>query len=247
MKEAYPSCSSFNVPAKGTVPVAARSFRRIGFTLTEVILAVGVLSLAIVALIGLFGPTMGAVKGVIDRSGALAIADQFNAQLMSGEIYDSYAIAGDEDGDAFYKLSSKLLTTSDGKTWPGTPTTGVLYAWKEYDTNGSTRDLADLKIKFSPDLPKDGTNGFSLDKIEGSVYMIFLGQGLQGGTDNYSFTKTDVDKSAYFPIYVSIYETPMPWVINGRPASPTLSTLIKNYMEGKNGQPLFQYTTAKLR
>lgn len=242
MKEAYATRSCFSAPAKGTPPVAGHLLRRIGFTLTEVILAVGVLSLAIVALIGLFGPTMGAVKGVIDRSGALAIADQLNAQLTSGEIFDSYSISGDESGDAFYKLSEKLLTTSDGKTWTGSA--GVLYAWKQYKTADNSRNLEDIEVRFSADMPNK-TTGFALERVEGSIYMIFLGQGLQGGDDAYKFDKTNVDKSAYFPIYVSIFELPMNWVVNNE-NGPT-SAVIKDYMEGKNGKPLFQYTTAKLR
>lgn len=215
--------------------------RRVGFTLTEVVLAVGVLSLAIVALVGLFGPTMGAVKEVVDRTGALAVADQLNAQLLSDEIYVPLEI--NTQGNRFDTFAAQLITRPPNGTVAAFPsavagTGGVLYAWKQFRPD---RDLVgNVELKLSPTPPVSA----DLAYLDGSVYLVFLERGLQQGANTYQFTTANVAASAYFPILVSIYEAPMNLISGGSALAPAV---LLNYINNERGKPLFQYTTAKLR
>lgn len=58
------------------------------FSLVEVVLAIGVLSLAVVALLGLFGPTMSSVKQVIDTNEATAVVSRVNAEIQRTLTFD---------------------------------------------------------------------------------------------------------------------------------------------------------------
>lgn len=229
-------------PVKG---FGARLRRRIGFTLTEVVLAVGVLSLAIVALVGLFGPTMGAVKEVIDRSGALAVADQVNSKLLSDEIYT--ALGNQTSPTRFSDFAGQLIVRSGGNvaSIPTTPKgrAGVLYAWKQFNPNRS--EVGNVDLTLWPTVTNDDARGrpFDLGALDGSVYLVLMERGLQQGTNQYTFPG-DVDNSAYFPILVSIYEAPMNLISTGLDLP---EAELRNYANGLRGKPLFQYTTAKLR
>ncbi len=72
-----PSSRSISLPHRDRRP--ARS----AFTLVEVVLAIGVLSLAIVALVALFGPTVNAVKSVIEVDQSASVASRVRA-LFAG-------------------------------------------------------------------------------------------------------------------------------------------------------------------
>lgn len=209
---------------------AAALRQRIGFTLTEVVLAVGVLSLSIVALVGLFGPTMGAVKNVVDRSGALAVADHLNSQLLSGEIYQVFGV--ENAADPFLQLSGKLL---DAGATEVPDEEGVVYAWREYANAGNRGQADDVSLQLSITRPASGV----LPRIEGAVYFAVLEEGLQQSSNKYDFGQ--VANSAYFPIQVSIYEAPMSDLVNN--SDPDF----EEFLKGERGKPLFQYTTAKLR
>lgn len=75
-------------PSSQTAAQPARI--RPAFSLVEVVLAVGVLSLAIAALVGLFGPTVDAVRDVVESDAALGVQDRMRAILQTP----------DNDGDA---------------------------------------------------------------------------------------------------------------------------------------------------
>lgn len=231
MNQRFPSRPFFSRAARRTGTAAGRrpgSPRRRGFTLVEVVLAVGVLSLSVVALLGLFGPTMGSVKNVVDRSGALAVADQLNAELMSNQIYRSIGTA--ENPETFTDFADKLKAA-------GAADTLFLYAWREYasaPSDTAPQNLNELKVKISSVKP----TAADLPRIDGTVYLLMLNRGLSG---EYNFN--DVATSAYFPIAVSIFE-----LSGDKLTSDTLSgTVLTAYATGDNGKPIFQYTTAKLR
>lgn len=200
MNEHSATYSAEITPAQGVCGLSRRACK--GFTLVEVVLAVGVLSLAIVALLGLFGPTMGAVKNVVDRSGATMVADQLNAALLSNQIYSI-----DSDINTFDKLAGQV---GGGNLW--------LYAWRQ---RGATSSLSQLEVQFSETKPADSV----VPNIEGALFYISLkpATGLTGwSASSYS----NVGDSAYFPILVSIYEVPLmgTGVVNedGKPTSKPL-------------------------
>lgn len=63
-----------------------------GFSIVEVVLAIGVISVAIVALLGLLAPTLGSVKNVVDTGQATAAISKFNAWLDQesfGDVFDA--------------------------------------------------------------------------------------------------------------------------------------------------------------
>jgi hypothetical protein len=59
-----------------------------GFSLIEVILSVGILAIAIVSLLGLIGPTLGAVKTVIDTDAGVSAIGKMNAILDTTPFYN---------------------------------------------------------------------------------------------------------------------------------------------------------------
>lgn len=64
-----------------------------GFSLVEVVLAIGVLSLAVVALLGLFGPTISSVKQVVDNNVATAAVSKINTHIQYGMSWDEVVSA----------------------------------------------------------------------------------------------------------------------------------------------------------
>jgi len=64
--------------------------RRAGFTLTEVLLAIGVLTIAVLALIGLLGPTIGQVSDVVANTEAMSTVSKVNATLQAEDFDDVY-------------------------------------------------------------------------------------------------------------------------------------------------------------
>lgn len=54
-----------------------------GFSLVEVVLAIGIFAFVVVAVMGLFGSALGGVRDVVDRDGMVAVADSA-AERVSG-------------------------------------------------------------------------------------------------------------------------------------------------------------------
>ncbi len=88
---ARPSITSF--------PLRSGTFSRRprAFSLIEVVLAIGVLSLAVVAMLGLFAPTMGSVKEVVDGNKATALVGMINSKVNNDMDYDDVTPVGTAD------------------------------------------------------------------------------------------------------------------------------------------------------
>lgn len=52
-----------------------------GFSLVEVVLAIGIFAFVVVAVMGLFGSALGGVRDVVDRDGMVAVADSAAEQV----------------------------------------------------------------------------------------------------------------------------------------------------------------------
>jgi len=64
-----------------------------GFSLIEVILSIGILAIAVVALLGLIGPTLGSVKTVLDTNAGVSAINKMNAILDTTPFYNGSTAA----------------------------------------------------------------------------------------------------------------------------------------------------------
>ncbi|WP_309384218.1 type IV pilus modification PilV family protein [Cerasicoccus frondis] len=200
-----------------STPRSCFSQRTSGFSLTEVILAVGVIAVSILALLGLFGPTMSSVRDVVDSNEANGVRTRLNAALMSDEIYDRVSGGGD-----FESLAGQLGGGVE------------LYFWTERQSMTSDSPLV---LKYSESL-SDFTSAMAAGSVDGgSIFVVTLEEGMQGGANPYAFGQVAVQ--GYFPIFVSIYAADIGMVL--AEGQGGVDTLVDS------SDPLFSYTTAKLR
>lgn len=210
----------------GSLPsVASRS----AFSLVEVVLAIGVLSLAIVALLGLFGPTVSSVKQVVDASHAKNAAYRVNAEIQRGMTWDE-ALTATTGEHIFYVWERQAS--------PGDP---VELAMSEGSTNGSDFD-ADL----DGDGNTGGANDSSLDNdlndgsLVGTPLIVTFEEGMQGGPNPYTGFPAATDEG-YFPIEINIYPLE-PGLIAGGSAPYVNINQVKDNLD-----PVLTYTAAKTR
>ncbi len=107
----------------------APSFRRVGFSLIEVVLAIGIFLVTVLALVGLLGPTLQSVDEVEQTDEVSSVVNTINAFLQN-----SQEIApGASKFDAIYNA----VGTNDFVT---------LFVFRSY--RDATSDQIDLKIGF---------------------------------------------------------------------------------------------------
>jgi len=195
-----------------------------GFSLFEVVLAVGVLSISILALLGLFGPTMSSVRDVVDSNEANGVRTRLNAALMSDEIYTKL---GMDQATRFEDFAGLLQDPTGGSRSPR-----LLYFWNE---RVETQDPITLEYAAN-------TGAFDdqwLNKVEGSAFVVALERGLQGEDDTRNYDFGTVQSQGHFPILVSIYPVSPSDFINKDEGD--FVTMVETV------EPVFTYTTAKLR
>ncbi len=71
-------------------PSPMQTQNRAGFSLVEVVLAVGVLAVSVLALLGMMGPSFRQVKSVTDNNAAISIISKFNALIQENSFSDVY-------------------------------------------------------------------------------------------------------------------------------------------------------------
>lgn len=210
-----------------------------GFSLTEVILAVGVIAVSILALLGLFGPTMSSVRDVVDSNEANGVRTRLNAALMSDEIYNVLGI-DQADPEKFRRFAKDHLGEGSG-TNARAPQ--LLYFWNKRTAYDGTPP----QLVYSADVKKFEDDYNAGDVEGGTAYVVALEEGMQSGSNPYNFdSDTFIDSQGYFPILVSIFSV-----------DPAQVTAAKENTADENGfslrglvnttKPLFSYTTAKLR
>ncbi|WOO43387.1 type IV pilus modification PilV family protein [Rubellicoccus peritrichatus] len=198
-----------------------------GFSLVEVVLAIGVLSLAVVALLGLFGPTMGSVKQVIDTNQATAVVSRVNAEIQRGMTWADIqnGIAG--GGEMIFYVWKRQEDTNKP----------VSFAMSGGNSSGTDYD-ADLDGDGTNDVTIKGAGGdFETGKLVGTPMIVTFEQGLQGGSNPYDFS--NVANEGYMPIFVSIFPVDPNQI--GKSDYDSVDE-IKQTVE-----PIFTYTTAKTR
>ncbi|MEM9227116.1 MAG: prepilin-type N-terminal cleavage/methylation domain-containing protein [Verrucomicrobiota bacterium] len=166
--------------------------RQEGFSLVEVVLAIGIIAIAVVALLGLFGPTVGGVKQIVDSNRALSVADAVRQYI-------------NQDLD-FSDITTPL--GSDGEY--------LLYVWSEQEDSGFTAANQDdtlIEVFVSNDIntadPDLGSYIPDTTRMQGPTYIAVLRQ-LQVAQDSAGsaqpFPYNSAAAQAYIPFLVSIYQ-----------------------------------------
>lgn len=150
------------------------------FSLVEVVLAIGVLSLAVVALLGLFGPTIGSVKQVVDSNLATAAVTRINTQIQR-ELDWGTARDATRGESLFY-------------IWKRQATSGGPIELVMSDPDSTTGTLSDETSNAT--VTTDLSNG----TLIGTPLVVTFQPGMSG---QYNFD--NVDDEGYFPILVNIY------------------------------------------
>lgn len=194
-----------------------------GFSLVEVVLAIGILSLAILSLLGLFGPTMTSVRNVIDKNEATGIMTKINTEIQS-------------DGLQLIAFTRGLSMFDAVNIWA---TNGqVFYFWTEQDIQGNELQTAEIQIG-------DNKNDIDIENINSSgVFVVVLSE---ANLADYSYANNS--NEAYVPVQVSIYSVPVDRLlqdsfrvsVNGNGLNSRASDGISD------GDLLISYTTARLR
>lgn len=214
----------------------SRSSRASGFSLFEVVLAVGVLSISILALLGLFGPTMSSVRDVVDSNEANSVRTRLNSAFMSDEIYKAFGT--DQADGRFETFAGQLNDPTASNRAPL-----FIYFWNERDDLNDNDEIYDpvvLNYSVNPKTDTATARQMDLTKVEGSAFVVALEQGMQGGSQPYDFSDPDfVKEQGHFPILVSIYSVAPTDLLNKNAAD---FTDMVNKVD-----PVFSYTTAKLR
>jgi len=215
-----------------------------GFTLIEVVLAIGVIGIAVVSLVMMFGPTMKSVRQVISTNEAIAASDAFNDFLQDQARGIKNAAMTDN-----FKPASKPLFDKDS-VWlknpdpaiPVEPTdTNNFYVFTTQKGIGDSSDgsvTKRIRITNNEDEIK-GDSGFlkAQDKDEhlvGGVLCFSLFK-MTDPSDTTGKTLhpvyTNIATEAYLPIVVKVYS-----VDAGNPSSSTTNRL-----------EILSYNTAVLR
>lgn len=151
-----------------------------GFTLVEVVLAIAVMSLAVVALLGLLVPTLSSVRNVIDTSQATAAMSKFNAYIDNDvDFNDLLTAVNNEAGDRqFYfvyeVIRDRALGTTEIMVVPGTDVS---------DVDSDYADRADREIV-------------------GPVFRFVLNRSSIWNPNDYN--PPNIDEQAYFPIFIQV-------------------------------------------
>ncbi|MDR2429305.1 MAG: prepilin-type N-terminal cleavage/methylation domain-containing protein [Puniceicoccales bacterium] len=189
---------------------------RAAFTLVEVMLAVGVLSLAILALVGLIGATFQQVEEIVETNRALAVASTVNATLDRPERVggDKIPNANDKERsrfdiiyeyakDAVDKRRLTLFHFTRQSTNTSGQTTVIPIVYRApgdnfdktlYDAQDGTGPVYRIDISISPSLT--GLR-IELDNEARQRDTIYTGGPLPGTSSNYAL--------AYLPLLLEIY------------------------------------------
>lgn len=199
-----------------------------GFSLVEVVLAIGVIALAVVALIGLFGPTMSSVKQVVDSNFATAAISRVNFYVQNELSFDeAFDRAAGGHHLIVYKYNpvggneSSEIRVDDGNNAAG----GRGYTYSADHGLGRVEGIP-LLVTFYR-IPPSGSGGLS-----------------------YGYTTEEKQQSGYVPFTIQIFE--FPETLLGK--FPTRSDLSIEFDEdesrvtiGLNLPRIISYTTAKTR
>lgn len=195
--------------------------KSVAFSLVEVVLAIGVISLAVVAMLGLFGPTMGSVKQVVDSNRADVLDGLIRSKLNEDGTYNFTAI----------------------QTELGANNTMYFYAWERYgDSDGDgqseyypvitevSTSLATAVADTNSDGTTDTTLAGDLGNINGNPYVVsFERITLGGGGYDYA----NAANEGYIPFLVKVYQIETSQVGTITPADLDETNLVMSFPAAK--------------
>lgn len=157
----------------------------IGFTLVEVVLAIAVMSLAVVALLGLLVPTLSSVRNVIDTSQATAAMSKFNAHIDNEVDFDTLLLAVNND--------------------PANRQSYFVYEILRDINTGTTeiKVVPTTEIKVVPGTSVSQVNSdYSDQQIVGPIFRFVLNRSSIWNSADYN--SPNIDEQAYFPIFIQV-------------------------------------------
>jgi hypothetical protein len=132
-----------------------------GFTLIEVVLAIGIFLLSILALVGLLGPTLSSVEDVTQADEVTSVVNTVNAFLMN-----SPDIA--PGGSRFNAVYNALQSGHNGVL--------TIFVFREFLNNNS--DQEQLKVGFSSGVTIPGIDADAIisnfSNAAGPIYRVLL-------------------------------------------------------------------------
>lgn len=125
--------------------------RRGGFSLLEVVVAVGIFAVGMMAVVGLFTPVARSVSGSAEAETAARVADALRAKLQAMPVADVIALLKKSNG------TRHELTDADGRPdYDPTKDAQVLFASRDGSKIGTYADVVwgARSVQFNPDRDK---------------------------------------------------------------------------------------------
>jgi len=229
-------------------PTESRS--RCGFSLIEVVLAIGIFLVTVLALVGLLGPTLQSVDEVEKSDEVASVVNTVNAFLQnSPDIGDPNATPPLSKFDKIYET---LGNASDNEA--------TIFVYRYYDDTDPSEERIALEVGFAPNEPvnnrakvnQPGDNPANFADAAGPIYRVVLTassvtpETLRSGTRNgegiYTLTEPNAASypEGYLAMEVRIYVEDPPGPSGSFDTETDLNIL-------KDIEPLFTYNTAVVR
>lgn len=210
-----------------------------GFSLVEVVLAIGIFLVTVLALVGLLGPTLKSVDEVEEVDEVASVVNSVNSFLQNKELIEQ--AAGQSKFDVIYRA----VASGNHAT---------IYVFREYVSGTSTN--VRLKVGFaSGEVPSDPSviTANTFGNAAGNIYRVVLSPSSvlpvasrsatrDSGTGIYLLSGSDPSTypEGYFAMEVRIFSEDPPGPSGGGIVATDLSAL-------NDLDPIFTYNTAVVR
>lgn len=215
--------------------ISFSTLRKHAFTLVEVVLALGIFLVTVLALVGLLGPTLKSVSDVESADEVISVVNSLNAFLQN-----SQEIAGTSGNSKFREIYDAVNSGNHA----------TVFVFKSYQNSSS--DVIGLTIGFDGET-QARVNAADFRQAAGQIFRVVLSassvlpntarSASRNGDGVYTLSQSfDSYDEGYFAMEVRIYgrEEDMVAVGSGSIPNPSLNTL--NLEE-----PIFTYNTAIVR
>lgn len=183
-----------------------------GFTLIEVVLAIGVLGIAVLSLVMMFGPTMKSVRQVVSANEAIAATNAFNDFLQDqARGVENAAMTAGFQG----KLNAPSTAFADMLAWLDTDSSNTTYNGKRFyvftTAEKNNPDITRTRITATTNPTDNPAEIASLisaadadEHIVGSVLRFELYQMPATTPPTYDYTTAALATEAHLPMIVKI-------------------------------------------
>lgn len=215
--------------------ISFSTMRKHAFTLVEVVLALGIFLVTVLALVGLLGPTLKSVSDVEDSDEVISVVNTLNAFLQN-----SPEIAGNTGDTKFQAIYEAVA--NDGFA--------TVFVFKAYQDQ--TSDVVGIEIGFDTETQATVTAA-DFNLAAGQIYRVVLtpssvipvdhrSDNGPGNYPRYTLNKTyDTYPEGYFAMEARIFARDADMLaVNGAMPTPALADLNQE-------EPIFSYNTAIVR